>query len=67
MKQQGWHTTRVYLFIQVWVIRAGFWDLMVLYGFYASNFEKVGRILISACMYVCMYVCMHVWDMEISS
>ena len=25
---------------------------------YAPNFEKVGSILVSACMYVCMYVCM---------
>ena len=25
--------------------------------FYAPNFEKVGEILVSACLYVCMYVC----------
>ena len=25
--------------------------------FYAPNFEKVGDILVSACVYVCMYVC----------
>ena len=28
--------------------------------FNAPNFEKVGDILVSACLYVCMHVCIHV-------
>ena len=29
---------------------------------YAPNFEKVGDILVSACLYVCMYVCVCVYS-----